>query len=384
MNQRRPKGSISPYALVRCLTLALLPITIPTYAQKIVSFDAPGADTTSGSYNGTFAEGINNFGAVTGYYVDVNDVYHGFLRRPEGGFTTFEAPGADTTPGSFNGTTPISINDLGVMTGYYTDATGYAHGFLRTPDGSYTTFEAPGAGGYGSIPIGINLEGAVVGYYTDPNVVFHAFLRTPDGKFATFSGPGACDTSTSTGCYGSADTAINLFGTSVGGFMDENFVGHGLIRSPNGRLAKFDVPDAGTGAYEGTGCPGCTSGLNIWGAIAATYIDANNVSHGFLRSPNGTITTFDAPGAGTGAYEGTGCYSDCPVSLNDWGTITGVYIDANFVYHGYVRSPEGKLTSFDPSGAADTFPYSLNDSGIITGYYLDASNVYHGFLRIPD
>ena len=34
-----------------------------------------------------------------------------------------------------------------------TDATGYSHGFLRSPDGKFTTFEVPGAGGYGTNPI---------------------------------------------------------------------------------------------------------------------------------------------------------------------------------------------------------------------------------------
>ena len=27
------------------------------------------------------------------------------------------------------------------------------------------------------------------------------------------------------------------------------------------------------------------------------------------------------------------------VNLNDWGSITGYYIDANFVYHGFLRVP---------------------------------------------
>src|ERR1700722_4210532 len=172
---------------ILCLALCMLCLGITASAKEphIISFDAPGADTTPGSYNGTFATGMNNFGTVTGYYVDANDVYHGFLRNPDGNFPTFEAPGADTTAGSFNGTSPTSINDLGAITGSYTDANGFNHGFLRSPEGKFTTFEVTGAGGYGSFPIALNLEGAIVGYYTDPSVDFHAFLRTPDGKFKT-------------------------------------------------------------------------------------------------------------------------------------------------------------------------------------------------------
>ena len=79
-------------------------------------------------------------------------MFHGFLRSPGGKFTTFEAPGADTTPGSFNGTSPSSINDLGVITGSYYDANGFSHGFLRSPDGKFTTFDVPGVGGYGTTP----------------------------------------------------------------------------------------------------------------------------------------------------------------------------------------------------------------------------------------
>jgi hypothetical protein len=373
-------------ALALCLAVGVLGLGLPASAQKptIITFDAPGADTTTGSYNGTFASGINNWGAITGSYVDANNVYHGFLRSPEGSFTTFEAPGADTTAGSFNGTSPDSINDVGTITGSYTDANGFNHGFLRSSEGKFTTFDVTGAGGYGSFPIALNLEGAVVGYYTDSNYSFHAFLRSPDGKFTTWIGPDACTGNGSEGCYGSAATNINAFGTSAGGFMDNNFVGHGLIRSPDGKLTTFDVPGAGTGSYQGTGCPGCALGLNQLGAIAGIYSDANSVNHGFLRGPDGKFTTFDAPGAGTGSNQGTGCPSDCPVGLNDWGAITGTYIDVNFVYHGYLRNLEGKFATFDPVGSAGTVPSSINDLGAITGYYIDTNNVYHGFLRIPD
>ena len=121
-------------------------------------------------------------------------------------------------------------------------------------------------------------------------------------------------------------------------------------------MEPFDVPGAGSGSYQGTGCPGCVLGLNQKGSIAGIYSDVNSVNHGFLRSPDGKFTTFDAPGAGTDSYEGTGCFSDCPVSLNDWGQITGIYIDTNFVYHGYLWSPQGNIVTVDPSGTIFTFP----------------------------
>jgi hypothetical protein len=363
-----------------CVALCTLGLGLSGNAQHITDFDAPGAGT--GAYQGTLSTGINVRGATTGSVTDSGYGTHGFVRAADGEYTTFDAPGADPVIGC---TCPQAINDFGVVAGYEIDSSGFSHGFLRSPEGKFTTFDVPGAGGYGSTPIAISLEGAIVGYYTDSNYVFHAFLRSPDGKFTTWSGPDACTGNGSEGCFGSGATNVNAFGTIAGGFEDNsgNFVHHGFVRSSDGKLKTFDVPGAGTGGYQGTGCPGCALGLNQLGAIAGIYSDANSVNHGFLRSANGEITTFDAPGAGAGSYQGTGCPSDCPVSLNDWGAITGVYTDTNFVAHGYLRSPEGKFATVDPPGSAGTFPFSINDLGTITGYYIDANNVYHGFLRTP-
>jgi hypothetical protein len=368
------------------VALCTLALTASGQEPHIITFDAPGADTTPGDYNGTYASSINIGGLITGSYQGTDTVYHGLLRSSNGKFTTFEAPGADTTAGSYNGTSPSSINDLGAITGSYSDANGFGHGFLRSPEGKFTTFDVPGVGGFGTFPKALNLEGAVVGNYTDSNYSFHAFLRSPDGKFTTWIGPDACTGNGSDGCFGSGASNINVPGTVVGGFEDNsgNFVHHDFVRTHDGKLKTFDVPGAGTGSYQGTGCPGCNLGLNQFGAIAGIYSDGNSVNHGFLRSRDGKFTTFDAPGAGTDSYEGTGCFSDCPVSINDWDALTGVYIDANFVYHGYLRSPGGKIVTVDPVGSTFTFPDGINDLGWITGYYLDANGVYHGFLGTPN
>ena len=209
-----------------------------------------------------------------------------------------------------------------------------------------------------------------------------AFLRRPDGTFETWRGPGA----QATGAYN-----INIFGTVVGHDRNNNSVGHGFVRSPQGKLATFDIPGAGNDNGQGTGCPGCSVGLNIFGASAGYYADSNSLQHIYLRSFAGQATTFNTPGD---ASLGANCFSDCPLGLNDWGAITGVYFDANGVGHGFLRTPDGEVGSFDAPGAANvtpqapwywmgTLPYSINDEGVITGYYIDANNVSHGFLRTP-
>src|SRR5437899_412812 len=145
-------------------------------------------------------------------------------------------------------------------------------------------------------------------------------------------------------------------------------------------ITTFDAPGAGTGAFQGT------YAFNIApsGAIIGYTRDAGNVRHGFIRSQQGGFTIFDAPGAGTAAGQGTRAYS-----INPAGEITGFFFDSVTVAHGYVRSNQGVITAFDAPGAGTgpgqgTFPLSpliINPSGAIAGYYTDSSDVAHGFLR---
>src|ERR1035437_2781882 len=133
--------------------------------------------------------------------------------------------------------------------------------------------------------------------------------------------------------------------------------------------------------------------INEHGEIAGYCIDSIAVAHGFVRDARGHITVFDAPGAGSRQRQGT-FVSD----INNAGTIVGYYIDSNRLHHGFVRDPSGAFTSLDAPGAGEglqppvmghpellsgqgTLDTSVNDGGTITGYFIDAKNVRHGFLR---
>jgi len=83
------------------------------------------------------------------------------------------------------------------------------------------------------------------------------------------------------------------------------------------------------------------------GAITGGYLDANNFAHGFLRNPDGAITTFDVPGVG-GSFGSTG------QSMNEHGTIVGSYTDTNDRIHGFLRDPKGSFTTFDVPGSIRT------------------------------
>ena len=99
---------------------------------------------------------------------------------------------------------------------------------------------------------------------------------------------------------------------------------------PDGRITTFDAPGAGTGPGQGT----VPQGLNVENAIVGSVIDSSGVDHGFLRSRDGSFTTFDAPGAGTSAGQGT-----FPLLNNIAGAITGYVIDSGGVVHGFLRIP---------------------------------------------
>ena len=117
--------------------------------------------------------GVSAYGTYSG----ANNAVHGFLRHPNGTFTTFDTPGAitDTRPHTDEEgyivravTTPQGINQAGELAGYYGDAKGVVHGFVRHKDGAFDSFDAPGAshtGDLGTFIMSINKYGDLAGYY---------------------------------------------------------------------------------------------------------------------------------------------------------------------------------------------------------------------------
>ena len=88
-----------------------------------------------------------------------------------------------------------------------------------------------------------------------------------------------------------------------------------------------------------------------------------------------TITTFDVPGDVGGTY---------PTIVIESGAITGFSVDGAGVSHCFLRAPGGSITTFDfPGwgGSVGTQCPSMNDSGTIAGLYSDAADHIHGFVR---
>jgi hypothetical protein len=238
--------------------------------------DAPDAGT--GPFpQGTFPSeltpmGINPAGAIIGFYVDASSVQHGFVRAPSGTITEFDPPGSIFTD-------PNAIDEVGEITGFYFDANFVGHGFLRAPDGTITSFDAPGAdmtpgSGNGTFGNGLIPNGEIEGVYVDAQGVLHGFVRSSQGTFSTFDAPGA---GTGAG-QGTLPESNNTLGAIAGNYFDANFVTHGFLLDQQGSFSVFDVPGTGTGAGQGTN----PVDNNNTGAITGEAIDGRNVIHGFL------------------------------------------------------------------------------------------------------
>src|ERR1700685_1332458 len=286
---------------------------IPT-THKIVKFDAPGAGTSSGQ--GTFPSGINSALAIVGFYADANGAFHGFLRSPSGTFTTLDAPGAGTS--AFQGTQAENINSKDEISGDYIDSNSVFHGLLRSPGGDYTTYDAPGAGtgaGQGTFPSalsGLTDTEAPAGNGVDSYNVYHGCLRTSGGEFATFDPSGSVQTLV---------VGLSSNETVAGEYIDSTGL-HAFLRTVDGTITSYDVSNSNfTGANN----------IDAGGAIAGAFFDSNGALHGYTRVPDGAVAVFNVPGAGTGQNQGTSAND-----INSTGQITGNYVDSNGVNHGFV------------------------------------------------
>jgi hypothetical protein len=90
-------------------------------------FQASGEDAVEGMVAFT----LNCGDEITGVTVDGNNANHGFVRFASGKIKIFDAASPNTGTGSNQGTRPTTINDVGEVIGYYVDENNVSHGFIR-------------------------------------------------------------------------------------------------------------------------------------------------------------------------------------------------------------------------------------------------------------
>ena len=137
----------------------------------------------------------------------------------------------------------------------------------------------------------------------------------------------------------------------------------------NATLIVFDAPGAGTGQYQGT----FAVSINSSGTVTGYVVNSSGHARMFVRTPDGNITTYNVLGAASTEAAG----------INDAGSIAGTYF-LNGPPSGYVRNPTGQWALFNYPGAAFTIPTSINAAGVIAGTYNDSHGLRHGFVRAND
>jgi hypothetical protein len=178
------------------------------------------------------------------------------------------------------------------------------------------------------------------------------------------------------GPIGTFPQAINDFGEITGNYNDASpaQVQHGFLRTADGAIVSFDPPGSQLTVPQV---------INNEGTVLGYFFDAAGSEHGFTRARNGNFKTFDEPNAGASAFSATQ-----PNGINDLGAIVGVYADANGDNHGFLREPNRSFITIDAPGTSEgtvlaTQCASINLEGVLGCQYLDTAGTWHALLRYP-
>lgn len=320
-------------------------------AYHFLYFQVPGAALTTPS-------SINDSGTVAGSYSTLAGFTGGFVRTAYGQITTFDVGQVYTGQ--------LHINAAGEIAGIYRDVSRMSRGFVRSANGSITPFNPGGPAGSTQVT-DVNDGGTVVGIYlpTNTDPPSQAYLRAPDGTITTFTVPG------STSVY---PWSINVLGEVTGTYSyDSGDQVGGFVRSPGGMITTF--------TYSAGIVP---LAINSAGTTTGWYGPPAGNFAGFVAGANGAITPFSMPG--------TGAINTLSMGLNNAGFITGSFTvvvsgspvqgPGEYMY-GFVRTPQGVVSSFSVPGASSTTAVAINNSNVVTGWS-DSTIDPGGFIRIPD
>jgi probable HAF family extracellular repeat protein len=226
--------------------------------------------------NDTFTQllGVNNADTIVGLHGTTNQ---GFSLTLPNTFTAENPPGATMTD-------VVGINNRGVSDGFFVDANNVTHGFVDD-QGKFTTLDAPGTA-FNQL-LSINNGGQEAGYSSlDPagQVNQLAYVRQANGTYTYLDN--AAHTLNLPANANSQATGINNEGQVVGFFMPTSTTSDGFILD-DGKLTVLQAP--GSSFTQALG-------ENNKGQVVGLFNDAKGATHGFVYS-DGKYTTVDAPGA---------------------------------------------------------------------------------------
>jgi probable HAF family extracellular repeat protein len=262
----------------------------------------------------------------------------------ETSYTPLDFPGAAAT-------TMTGINADGQMVGFYRDAAGKTHGFVRR-DQTYVSIDFPDAAWTNAR--GISASGEVLGAYRmagEPDVNQHGYRLALDGQFSRIDFPGHVST-----------VPVRLLpdGTIIGCYHDAAGMDsmHGMTLVKNA----FSGFDRATTMHQGATPDGRM--------IVGYFTDMTDMrrNRGYVLEGT-TFTPFDVPTS----------VSTIAIDISASGAIVGVYEAPAGTTHGFVR--EGaQYATLDVPGARNTSAWGINSAGTIVGAFVDAGGVTHGFV----
>ena len=311
-----------------------------TPAGRFLSFDNPFEKDVEHMY----VHGINDAGILVARVKFLGELPTTFVGSLYAGLQEFKIPGSLSTEG-------WNVNQDGSIVGHYVSADGRTHGFVASvlgdsvppvseeppvpPDVSdyiFETIDVPGVD---------FLELTASNDFED----YAGNTLSPDGK-KTVGFTLIDDVFTTYDFPGSKNTFFYALGNDLraaGHYEDNDGLFHGVILE-NGELRRYDFPGAAQTFIFGIS--------DATGALSGNMIDETGVRRGFSGE-----TVVEAPGARQ-------TYSDF---VNADGTIVGSYVDAEGLYHAYVRSPGGAFILIDLHDAEIVeylFVHGINDAGI--------------------
>ena len=218
-----------------------------------------------------------------------------------------------------------------------------------------------------------------------------------DGVFTTYDFPGSVNT---------YFYALDNTGKAAGHYKGTDNLYHGVILE-DGELKQYDFPGAAetlifglsdeTGALSGNivdeaGVTRAFSGnlvitfpgavatygdfVNAAGAVVGSYKDADDMFHGFIRNPDGSFITIDIPGMPNLDYLFVN-------TITDVGVIGFRAKAANDILRSYILLPDGILYEVRFPDSVSTVVRNVNQDGSIIGYYDATDGRRVGFVGRP-
>ena len=233
--------------------------------------------------------------------------------------------------------------------------------------------------------------------------------RSPDGDkiigftliddvFKTYDFTG----SVKTNFYG-----LDNVGTAVGHYIGTDGLYHGVVLE-NGALTQYDFPGAvqtfiygisdHTGALSGnivdeTGVTRGFSGdlvitypgavktyadfVNAAGVIVGSYVDTDEMPHGYMRNPDGSFITIDIPETPDLSFIFVN-------AINDVGVIVFRAKAVDDIQRSYILIPGEELQELRFPGSVNTVVRNINQDGSIIGYYDSTDGRRLGFVGHPN